>query len=238
LVFSDGIFHGVKSSGAQMNVPIVAVIGSLGLLSLARAQPPVAIVEEVKGKVAGAEFMDYVSPGHVIKLGATGAIVLGYLTSCWREAITGGVVVVGTEESKVKFAQVERTKVDCDSNRAQVSARETSQSAATTFRGIDPSRPAVAPRQHRIYGLSPVIETTLRGNLVIERTDVPGERHEVRLSAASLTKGRFYDFAVAGTSLVPGGTYAAVLGSRRAMFTVDLLAKPGAAPIISRLLRL
>jgi len=220
-----------------MNVPIVAVIGLLGLLSSARAEPPVAIVEEVKGKVAGAEFMDYVSPGHVIKLGATGAIVLGYLTSCWRE-ITGGVVVVGTEESKVKFAQVERTKVDCDSNRAQVSARETSQSAATTFRGIDPSRPAVAPRHLRIYGLSPVVETALRGNLVIERTDVPGERHEVRLSAASLTKGRFYDFAVAGTSLVPGGTYAAVLGSRRAMFTVDLLAKPGAAPIISRLLRL
>jgi len=221
-----------------MSVLIVSIISFLALLASACAQAPVAIVEDVKGKVAGVEFMDYVSPGQVIKLGTTGSIVLGYMTSCWRETITGGVVVVGTQESKVQFAKMERTKVDCDLNRAQVSGRETSQSAATTFRSIDPGRPTEAPRQLRIYGLSPVVETTLRGNLVIERIDLPGERHEVRLGATSLTKGRFYDFATAGTSLVPGGTYAAVLGSSRTIFTVDPLARPGAAPIISRLLRL
>jgi hypothetical protein len=221
-----------------MNVLIVFFISLLALLTSAGAQAPVAIVEDVKGNVVGAEFMDYVSPGQIIKLGATGSIVLGYMTSCRRETITGGVVVVGTEESKVQFAQIERTKVDCDLNRAQVSDRETNQSAATTFRGIDSGRRTLAPRQLRIYGLSPVVETTLRGNLIIERTDLPGERHEVRLGATSLTKGRFYDFAAVGTSLVPGGTYAAVLGSSRTIFTVDPLARPGAAPIISRLLHL
>jgi len=39
-----------------------------GLVASAAAQAPVAVVEDVKGKVAGVEFMDYVAPG---KVGAT-----------------------------------------------------------------------------------------------------------------------------------------------------------------------
>ena len=45
----------------------------------ALAQAPVALVEEVRGKPAGIEFMDYVSAGKVIKLGRQDLIVLGYL---------------------------------------------------------------------------------------------------------------------------------------------------------------
>jgi len=52
--------------------------------------------------VTGAEFMDYVAPGKVIKLGQPGSIVLSYTKSCWREVITGvGTVIVGAEESMV-----------------------------------------------------------------------------------------------------------------------------------------
>jgi hypothetical protein len=207
----------------------------------AAAQSPVAIVEDVKGKVDGVEFMDYVAPGKVIKLGATGMVVLGYLDSCLRETIKGGVAIVGPEESRTSLAEVSREKVGCDSGRAQLATRETSLSAATTFRTLEPKAPSpvVAKAEERvIFGVSPVIELRQPGKLVIERIDAPGERIEATTTAKSLVKGRFYDLAAAGKSLMPGGTYAATSGSQRTLFRVDSLARPGASPIIGRLVRL
>ena len=92
----------------------LGVIGSLGFMTLALAETPVAVVEDVKGKPSGVEFMDYVVPGKVIRLGPNDSIVLGYLASCWRETITGGTVRVGAEQSMVHDGQIERVKVDCD----------------------------------------------------------------------------------------------------------------------------
>ena len=43
-------------------------------------------------------------------------------------------------------------------------------------------------------------------------------------------RGKFYDFARTGTSLTPGGIYAASLGSQRTVFVVDPSAVPGAGP--------
>jgi len=60
-------------------VVLVAMIGLIALAGAARAETPVAVVEDVYGKVTGAEFMDYVVPGQVIKLGPGGMIVLGYM---------------------------------------------------------------------------------------------------------------------------------------------------------------
>ena len=47
----------------------VALISLTGFAAAA-GQAPVAVVEDMKGKVTGAELMDYVVPGKVIKLGA------------------------------------------------------------------------------------------------------------------------------------------------------------------------
>ena len=221
-----------------MKTSILAAAAVLASITSSAAQSPVAIVEDVKGKVAGVEFMDYVAPGKVIKLGADGAVVLSYMTSCWRETIKGGVAIVGTEESKTSLGEVSREKVACDNKRAQLSDREASQSAATTFRSIEPKKQEVAAQQPVIYGLSPIIELAQPGKVVIERIDVPGERIEATLSAKMLVKGKFYDLAAAGKSLMPGGTYAATLGSRKTVFKVDALARPGASPIVGRLVRL
>jgi hypothetical protein len=212
----------------------------VGSLTSAAAQAPVAIVEDVKGKVTGAEFMDYVTPGTVIKLGADGTVVLGYMTSCWRETIKGGVAIVGTEESKTSLGEVSREKVGCDPKRAQLSDREATQSAATTFRSLTPGTKQEAPAAQRaiIYGLSPVIELAQPGKVVIERIDVPGERIEAVVTSKMLVKGKFYDLAAAGKTLAAGGTYAATVGSRKSVFSVDPLARPGASPVVGRLVRL
>ena len=60
--------------------------------------------------------------------------------------------------------------------------------------------------QLTLYGLSPLVETTARGRLVVERLDVKGERYDADLTAASVARGKFYDFAKTGTALTPGGT--------------------------------
>src|ERR1700675_1787990 len=94
-----------------------AMVGLVGFTGLAAAQTPVAVVEDVQGKVTGVEFMDYVAPGKVIKLGPGGTVVLGYMKSCWRETITGiGTVIVGAEESMVHLGDVKAGKVRCDSS--------------------------------------------------------------------------------------------------------------------------
>src|SRR5437899_10084904 len=100
-----------------MKRSIAVCLGLLALASPAAAQPPVAVVEDVQGKVTGAEFMDYVAPGAVIKIGPAGKVVLGYMKSCWQETITGvGTVIVGTEESMVHLSEVKAGKVECDSS--------------------------------------------------------------------------------------------------------------------------
>ena len=78
----------------------LGVIGSLGFMTLALAETPVAVVEDVKGKPSGVEFMDYVVPGKVIRLGPNDSIVLGYLASCWRETITGGTMARATASQR------------------------------------------------------------------------------------------------------------------------------------------
>src|SRR3984885_12230194 len=81
---------------AKMKSMFAALAGLIALAGSAFAQTPVAVVEDVQGKVTGAEFMDYVAPGKVIKIGAGGMVVLGYMKSCRRETISSiGTVVVG-----------------------------------------------------------------------------------------------------------------------------------------------
>jgi hypothetical protein len=218
-----------------MKTIFAAIVGLIGLTGMAAAQAPVAVVEDTQGKVTGAEFMDYVAPGAVIKLGPAGKVVLGYMKSCWRETITGvGTVIVGSEESMVHLSEVKAGKVECDSSQSNPIDREVRESAAMVVRSIGGS---ISP-QLTLYGVSPVVQTAGRGKLVVERLDVQGERYDVNLTAGSVVRGKFYDFAKTGTALKPGGTYSASLGSRKVVFLVDSRAQAGATPIIGRLVRL
>lgn len=217
----------------------LAALSLLALPGTSRAQGPVAVVEDVTGNPAGVEFMDYVEAGKVIRLGPKESIVLGYMKSCWRETITGGSVTVGAEQSAVEGGNVRREKVGCDGGKMQLSAQQASKSGAMVFRA--PPKPAASgagPQpQLTLYGLSPVIDLKGGGKLVIERLDQPGEKHEVTIGGGQLLRGAFYDFAKADKALVAGGLYRASVDGRQIVFKVDPYARPGQAPIVSRLLR-
>src|SRR5450631_612639 len=218
-------------------VIVAALFLTAGFAASAAAESPVAVVEEVRGKVSGAEFMDYVTPKTVIKLGPTGSVVLSYMTSCRRETISGiGTVIVGTDESMVQFSDVKSERMDCDSSRSHETTRETSEVAATVLRSLGSNASTIKP-QLTLYGASPIVEARGRGTLLIERLDSTGERQQIDLNGNQL-KGRFFDFAGANRTLTPGGTYLATFGTSKVVFRIDPLAKPGQTPIIGRLLRM
>lgn len=200
----------------------------------ARAQAPVAVVEDVNSKSAGVEFMDYVAPGKVIRLGSADTLMLGYMNSCWQESITGGMVTVGPTQSAVTGGKVQRERTACDGGKMQLSEQQASKSGAVVFRGTP--KPGVQP-QLTLYGLSPVVDVKGGGHLVIERLDRPGERLETEVAGHQLFRGSFYDFAKAGQALTAGGVYRASVGARQIVFKVDPEAQAGNGPIIGRLLR-
>jgi hypothetical protein len=228
-----------------MKNAIVVVVGVMGFAGSATAQMPVAVVEEVQGTVTGAEFMDYVAPGKVIKLGQGASVVLGYMKSCRRETINGGgTVVVGEDESKVHLAEVEASKTNCDPAQVHATTRATSDVAASVVRSLENSlgkgagkgAPPAGP-QLTLYGTSPLVEAKGRGTLVFERLDQKGERQQFDLTGNQM-KGRFYDLAGTSKSLTPGAIYAATFASRSVVFRVDPQAKAGPTPIVGRLLRM
>ena len=235
-----------------MKRAIVLCAGLLGLAGPAAAQSPVAVVEEVQGTVTGAEFMDYVAPKTVIKVPAGGSVTricsiilrawtISYMKSCQREKISGlGTVIIGNEESFVQFSDVKREKTDCDSSQSHATTKATSEAAATVLRSLGDKGDKRAPKiqtQLTVYGTSPIVEAKGKGTLVVERLDVKGERQQIELNG-SQQKGKFYDFAGANKALTPGGIYAASFGASKIVFQVDANAKPGAAPVVGRLIRL
>jgi hypothetical protein len=217
---------------------IGAFVGAFCLAAPALAETPAAIVEDVQGKVDGIAFMDYVAPGKIIKLGPKASITLSYLKSCQRETISEGVVLVGAEQSTVQLGEVKREKVPCDINAAKLSEREANQSAATTFRTMRTDAKGAPAKLPTLYGVAPLVQAKSGSTLVIERTDGKEPTISIPLRNDNMIGGKFYDFAKAGKSLTPGGSYLAILGAKRYAFQVDAGATSSSTPIVGRLLRL
>lgn len=217
---------------------IGAFIGAFCVATPALAETPAAIVEEVQGKVDGVAFMDYVAPGKIIKLGPKASITLSYLKSCQRETISEGVVLVGAEQSTVQLGEIKREKVPCDTNAAKLSEREANQSAATTFRTMRSDAKGTPAKLPTLYGTAPLVQARSGSTLVIERTDGKEPTISVPLKSEIMVAGKFYDFAKTGKSLTPGGSYLAILGTKRYAFQVDASATSSPTPIVGRLLRL
>ena len=218
-----------------MSALVTAIV--FGLTTQATAQRAVALVEDVRGRPAGIEFMDYVSQGKVIKLGPQDSIVIGYMKSCVRETITGGTVTVGAEQSSVQFGSVERTTVPCDSAYSQLTEQQQGAVGGTVFRDLRRDEQSAPSFLITLYGTSPIVAMPGGGVLVIERVDIPGERHEIEIDKQALVRGVFYDLSWGSRALTPGGTYVARLGGRAQHFNIDPRAKPDSASIVGRLLR-
>lgn len=229
-----------------MNVSIRAHVLALACLQTqsAFAQTPVAIVEEVKGKIPGLEAMDYLVSGQTFRLSQDCSVAIDYLKSCVRETIRGGEVEIGTEQSTVVEGLVQRGRVECDAQDMMATPGQALDATGFVLRGSStpneelPTVPRAPAPQFTLYGSAPLIELSGAGPLVIARIDVKGEYLKFDVDQDNLMRGRFLDLAAAGQSLTPGGVYAARWQKRLIVFTIDPSAKPGATPLLGKLLRL
>ena len=198
------------------------------------AGEPVAIVEDIQAAASKIQFMDYLEAGQVVELGAGGQLVLGYLRSCQQETISGGRVTVGRERSQVEAGRVERELVECDGGKLRLGSDTKGKSGVMVFRA-PPKKSAAARNEPEltVYGASPifVVGNSASGSLTIERLDRPGEPLDLELTAGRV------DLVRQDEELAPGGIYRASSGKATIVFRIDRYARPGAEPLLSRLVQ-
>lgn len=189
-----------------------------------------AIVEDVEASVSQVRFMDYLERGRRIELGSGGHIVIGYLNSCMREEISGGVIVIGAEQSAVTGGRVTRARVECDGGRLLLTSGEAGEGAAIVLRRALPGRgSATVQAALRIFSLNPLFRLSEPAQTVsLERLDRPDPKVTLKVD------GRLADSAKNSVTLKRNGVYRARAGERSVVFKVDSLAVAG-GPLLSRL---
>ncbi|MDA1324097.1 MAG: hypothetical protein O3C34_05085 [Proteobacteria bacterium] len=117
-----------------MKTFVSALAGLMMVATAAIAGGPAAIVEEIEPARADIAAMQYVERGRIIDLGKTGSLVLGYLNSCLREHITGGIVTVGSSRSNVTGGRATTERVECDGGALILTAEQAAKSGVLVFR--------------------------------------------------------------------------------------------------------
>lgn len=195
----------------------------------ARASELVAIVEDIEGDTGDTQLFDMVEAGRVITLGSDGRLVLGYLRSCWRETITGGVVTVGSEQSVIKSGRVFRELVECDGGSLILSDALSGKSCVMAYRAL-PGDDSAAPPQVILFSLTPAFRYSgAVAEVTVRRLDSAAPPITVAV------QGGAADMAKTALRLAPGGHYRASAGETQVTFAVDPLAEAEGGPLIGRI---
>jgi hypothetical protein len=188
------------------------------------APEDVAIVEDVSRGIGDLRRFDLIAAGRSAVLGQDGRIVLGYLKSCWQDSIAGGRAVVEPLKSLVEGGALTRRRVECDAaglalmNSAGLSAR------GVVLTGSAPPEPDV-----NLYGLSPIVISSVPGSLLIERLDAAATPLRLELAESKI------DLHEKNIALDANGLYRFTRGTSAIVVRIDRLAEPGRAPAVGRL---
>jgi hypothetical protein len=223
----------------RLAAPVLALLSAVLVTAPARSADPVAIVEDVVGVVKDVQAFDYLAAGTEVDLPPRVTLVVGYLKSCVRETITGAKLVIGAEQSTVHGGQVKRETVECDGGRMQLTANQAAKSGVMVFRGAPKPTGGPPPPQLTVFGVSPIFTLAAADRLEIKRLDQSGQAPlDFPITKPRVGHGVVFDLAKQNVALAPGGTYQASSGAHSVVFKIDVLAKPGAAPAVGRLVRL
>jgi hypothetical protein len=208
-----------------------ALLGALILTAggAARGGEIAAIVADISPGVTEFGLFDYLSPGMQVSLAENEWITLGYLNSCIEETVTGGTARIGKTQSEVTGGTVERRVVECDGGNLVLTAEQSDRAGVAVMRELENGIEV----ELTVHALSPYFRFLGEApTLTLERLDRP--QNPIILEAGS----DGIDLAAAGISLKKGGLYRARAGEREITFRVDKFARPGAMPLLSRLIPL
>lgn len=218
----------------KIRIVLFALFGVFFVSPSSQAGEATAIVEDINMPSPPVQFMDFLEPGKKINLGANGTLVLGYLHSCQRETIKGGVVVIGKEKSKVTGGQVEWLRVECDGGNMELTTAQAGKSAVTVFRAGSKHKKTKLPKaQLTLYAISPIIALTAKTSKIeLQRLD----ESEPPLTVSA--KGSVIDLGKQNVKLEPGGLYRITADRRKILFKIDPLAETNSASLLQQLIRL
>ncbi len=199
----------------SLSVGVTLLGGLAGGFALA-ASKRVAIVDQGAAASAGIQEFDQLAEGTEFSLGAGETIVIGYLTSCVVETITGGKVVIGAKQSEVTGGEVSRTEVKCAEPRLVLTAAEAQESATIAFRP--------APSLRHVFTRTPLLLGSKSQPLFVEI--VAADTNQIVRKLQS-DNGRI-DLAAEKVELEPGKTYLIKSGDREPLtIEIDPAAKAG-----------
>lgn len=183
--------------------------------SLALAQTPSAMVEDISSDRDDVQLMDYLLPGQVIELSGGESLSISYFSSCVMETITGGTVTVGERKSAVTGGQIASDYVSCD-DRVMILAEGQQQDAGTTAVRAEQPCGGMVP-DIVVYDVSPMVHVTdpsdgadgidyVACDSAASNTwqTLAMDRHRVDFRAAgiALERGRKYFFRQGDTSIL------------------------------------
>ena len=207
-------------AAALLAAPLIVPIPAL-------AADPTAVVEDVSEGAGGLTVFDFLEPGQNIELGPEATLVVGYLTSCVREFITGGHVTIGQTESLVSGGELVREVVECRGGEALLSQSQAAASGVVVLRGEEGND----AMPFKLYSLHPafVFEKPTQ-YVMITRLDRPQATIKLAVVGSNL------DTSKIGFALSAGGTYRTEARGLSRQFKVVRHARPGGA-LVSRLVR-
>ena len=165
-----------------------------------------AIVEDASGSLTVGLF-DVLKEGDEVDLGELGTLTLGYFSSCISETITGGRVIIGSEQSEVFNGDVARTTVECDGGNVMLSESQQAQSGADVFRDETQKQKNA---KYVLFSDQPILifSEPIR-SFRIRRVDDDGIDKIIDIN------GAVANFEVLGVELSAGGIYQVRIRDRR-----------------------
>lgn len=191
------------------------VLAAGGALAVGKS---VALIEE--STAASVQEFDLFKEGDSFNLSAGETVVIGYMTSCTRETITGGSVTIGAKESDVAGGKVAREEVQCTEPRLELTAAESQEGAVIAF------RPAGAKKH--TFTCTPLLMRSDKQTLFVEIVEA-----ETGTVVASLqSDAANIDLAAEKIELQPGRMYHIKRsGYNMIMLEIDKTAKPGGSTL-------
>jgi hypothetical protein len=117
---SSGRFPFLGRTAGQLRLAF-AVAAAMIVASAAFADPiEVALVESSNSP--SIEDMDYLRAGQIFRLAPHETIVLSYMSSCMKETITGGTVIIGVNQSEVRSGNVRRQAGSCYTGKVELTS--------------------------------------------------------------------------------------------------------------------
>lgn len=176
----------------------------------------VAIIEELDSERTDLGLFEILQEGREIRLQPMEVIIIGYLYSCNREIVTGGVVRIGTSMSTVEEGTIVRETVPCTGDQIVLDESTADQAGVVVFRSATKksNKTIAAPRQ--LLDVSPTIRIKHSDQTVLlKRID--------KMEAPRLFKAEnyFVDFREYQVVLVRGGSYEVRAGKDFVQFQIS-----------------